>query len=240
MPERGLGRLPPSDTRHLEKFPLTAATRPTEPMPVVLGTNWYTGMDEPEEKDGAYWIRVTGSVRGGHAYCLEPPKRKDHRAYWNWYNQGNEGACVGFAVSRMQTLYNRKKFVAGYVYLAAQKLDEWPGENYPGTSVRAGMEVARTMGMWLPDGKAPGVGRGPYQREGIAAYRWPRSVKEMAACLSPHDDGKVILDQGYVVVLNSWGSDPQNGYPHRSRLELKDVERLVFHEDGDCAVATDR
>jgi len=35
--------------------------------PVVMGTNWYVGMMEPE-KDG--WVRKTGWLLGGHAYVL--------------------------------------------------------------------------------------------------------------------------------------------------------------------------
>lgn len=35
--------------------------------PVITGTDWYTGMDQPDP-DGR--VHVTGSVRGGHEYCV--------------------------------------------------------------------------------------------------------------------------------------------------------------------------
>ena len=43
-----LGRRTPTDWRHYEKFPLTAATTPATPTPVAIGVNWYTEFDEPE------------------------------------------------------------------------------------------------------------------------------------------------------------------------------------------------
>jgi hypothetical protein len=239
-PDRGLGRIPPTDDRHLQKYPLTAASMPRKPHPVVIGINWYDSMDDPVERDGAFWITVGGSVRGGHAVCLESPHIKDNASWWGWYNQGNEGACVAFAISRMMSNLNRRRYAPWELYRLAQMTDEWPGENYSGTSVRAGLDVVATQGMWLPvDGRID-VGKGPVAKEGIEVYRWANDVKDVAACLSPKDNGKVILDQGYVTILNSWGNDPTNGYPHKTRLSLEDLERLVFAENGECAVSTDR
>jgi hypothetical protein len=62
----------------------------------------------------------------------------------------------------------------------------------------------------------------------------------VAACLSPHDDGKQVLDAGYVTLLNSWGNDPDEGWPHRVRLELEHFNALVFEREGEVAVVTDR
>jgi hypothetical protein len=46
----------------------------------------------------------------------------------------------------MMSLLNRKRYDAGWLYHEAQRIDEWPGEDYDGTSVRAGMDVLRTEG----------------------------------------------------------------------------------------------
>ena len=71
-----LGRRAPSDWRHYEKFPLTAATTPTTPTPVAIGVNWYEDFDTPVQKGSRSWIGLNskqlGKVRGGHCVCLEP------------------------------------------------------------------------------------------------------------------------------------------------------------------------
>jgi hypothetical protein len=137
-------------------------------------------------------------------------------------------------VSRMMTLLNRRRYDAFRAYHEAQRVDEWDGEDYSGTSVRAGCDVAREMGMWRV--RAGGTS-GPYHQDGIEANRWARSLDDIAACLSPDDDGKRVLNAGYVTMLNSWGAE---GYPHYTRIPLDVLERLIFREGGDAVVATDR
>src|SRR5262245_61996914 len=110
-----LGRRPPPDFEHVEKYPLTAlpGTPPTG-VPVVLGVNWYTDFDNPEkDSKGNYWIAkngITGTVRGGHCVCLKTHALTDRYAWYVFYDQSAEGACVGFGSSRMMTLLNRKRY----------------------------------------------------------------------------------------------------------------------------------
>jgi hypothetical protein len=233
MAEGALGRLPATDDEHIQKYPLTAGTMPTEPTPVVIGINWYTTFDRPVEfTNGKHWIgtqQYWGTVRGGHAVCLKPPGVRDNTAWWSFYNQGAEGACVGFAASRMMTLLNRERYNGFQLYYHAQRIDEWPGENYSGTSVRAAMDVLRDYGPY--DLK---VRQDP--EDGISVNRWAGSIYEIAACLSPEDEGRRILDLGIVDILNSWGLN----YPHYTRLSLDSLHRLIFVESGDATVVTDR
>lgn len=90
-------------------------------------------------------------------------------------DQGREGACVGFGfageaaaqpvpVPRVTYLYAR-----GW-YANAQRRDEWPGENYEGTSVLAGAQEGQSRGLY---------GRG---------YRWAFSVEELAHAIVAGDD----------------------------------------------------
>ena len=80
-PLEPLGRRAPTDWRHYEKYPLTAATTPATPTPVAIGVNWYTDFDNPVKKGSRYWIgldpKQLGSVRGGHCVCLEPGDQLD-------------------------------------------------------------------------------------------------------------------------------------------------------------------
>ena len=107
--------------------------------------------------------------------------------YWNdtqWFgDQGPYPHCVAYAWMHWledgpvthkhdkEPLYNPVN-----VYKAAQKIDEWEGENYAGTSVRAGAKVLRSLGI-------------------IESFRWAESVNDIILA---------ILTTGPVVVGTTW------------------------------------
>ena len=75
--------------------------------------------------------------------------------YWNangwWGNQGGTSQCVGYSwahwvedgpVEHGGTPPIIKPLI---IYTQAQKIDEWPGENYNGTSVRAGAKYLQSI-----------------------------------------------------------------------------------------------
>lgn len=246
--DRRLDRLPSDVTEHLEKYPLTASTRPETCVPVVAGSNWYTGMDQPVQRrvNGRLWHvldgRELGLWRGGHAYCLRPWDTPDVLSWWRHYDQGTEGRCVEFAVHRALSLMNRRKYdtTSAWLYHTAQRLDEWEGGSYPGalpvyegTSVRAGLDVARKYGAIRA--RRGGV---PYdgdpsayvsQADGIARYRWVRDWSDVRRVLGVPDD------LPGVPLLNSWGTD----YP-RETLLMDDLGARLLAEDGEFGVPTDR
>lgn len=78
-------------------------------------------------------------------------------------DQGREGACVGFSVATMLNASPHRADPewdgdrARWLYREAQKVDEWPGEHYEGTSIVAAMRVAQGAGLigeyrWLGAG----------------------------------------------------------------------------------------
>jgi hypothetical protein len=207
-----------------------ASMVPAKPTPVVIGVNWYVEFDNPEKDDhGHHWIARDGkltTVRGGHCVCLKPKGNSDPDAWWDFYNQGSEGACVGFGISRLTSQLNRKLYDGFWLYHEAQKIDEWPGEDYDGTSVRAALDILRKVGHCVKEGVGPTATA--VLGEGIAANRWARGVDDVLSILGY--DG---LD--YVDVLNSWG----RGYPHLTRMPAKVLERL-WKEDGEVGIVTDR
>lgn len=101
-------------------------------------------------------------------------------------DQGREGACVGFGwthealttpvvvdLSRVSANVPRSpKVFAQHIYKSAQRIDEWEGEDYEGTSVLAGAKMMKSLGL-LPE------------------YRWAFSVSEIA--LSITNIGPVVL-----------------------------------------------
>jgi hypothetical protein len=230
MSNRPLGRRVPTDFTHVDRYPLTAAETPPKPIPVVIGVNWYSAFDKPEQDSkGHWWVArsgLVGRLRGGHCVCLKARGARDSVKRQVYYDQGSEGACVGFGISRMMTHLNGGKlYDARWIYREAQKVDEWPGEAYEGTSVRAGLDVLRERGHRVFDG---GVVRPESLDEGIAANRWIRSIEDCLTVLG-------YLNVPYVDILNSWGKS----YPLLTRMPVKVLEKL-WNEDGEIAVITDR
>jgi hypothetical protein len=226
-----LGRRVPTDFEHISQYPLQALAaeeRPTN-VPVPVGCNWYREFDSPVRgDDGRYRVAQNGQltrVRGGHCVCLLPAKVSDSAGWWKFYDQGSEGACVGFGCSRAMSLLNRRRYDARWLYRQAQLVDEWsdtPPEE--GTSVRAGLDVLRGQGLprvrglrvWEPD-----------VREGIAANRWATDIDDVLATL-----GRPGADE--VPWANSWGL----GYPRAVWVPTEVLERLL-REDGEFGVLTD-
>lgn len=114
--------------------------------------------------------------------------------YITHYDQGQEGACVGFSLSWMMSILNRTKYDARVLYLRAQLIDEWddtpPGE---GTSVNAGCKILKEEGHWRLH-KSRWWSRTKTilgLDQGIAAYRWATSV----------DDVRTAIGAGIPVVM---------------------------------------
>jgi hypothetical protein len=99
------------------------------------------------------------------------------------YDQGAEGACVGFGESIMMSILNRKLYDALWLYREAQLVDEWsdtPPEE--GTSLSAGFDILRDKGhrrLW------GGGSRPPEMDEGIVGVnRWLTTVDEIRTAIS--------------------------------------------------------
>lgn len=243
--DRRLDLIRPSDERHRERYPLTAATIETaKGNPVVLGIPWYAAFDSPVARRGSFgrtewWIPDTtqlGVVRGGHAICTAARNRRDPTGWRRHYDQGVEGACVGASESRMMSLLNRKRYAFRWLYYEAQKIDEWPGGEYPGaspveggTSLRAGFDVLRERGhRAIRFGKE----RDPDPREGISANRWAESMDDIFRVIASPQ----AYDRQAVPLLNSWG----DSYPRLVWMPASVAERVIFSEWGEAGVVTDR
>jgi len=221
-----LGWRPPEDRSHELRYAL-AASMPVVACPVVMGIPWWTAFDTPIMVDRAWYIGTEqewGTLRGGHAVCVRPPSVADLGSAYLHYNQGSEGACVGFAVSRAASLSNRRLYDGFSLYRAAQRRDPWPGEAYSGTSVNAGLDTLRLEGAWPV---VKGVVQAARLTAGISEFRWARSVEEIRDALK--------TDEGFVRILNSWGA----GYPREVRMHWWAVERLLA-AGGEFGVPVDK
>lgn len=236
-----LDRLPSDTTEHLERYPLTAATMPAEPRPMVAGVNWYSNFDSPVlERRGVIktaWIGRgdLGRVRGGHAIMLPVEGFRDPTPWWDYYNQGDEGRCVEFATLRMLSQLYRTKFdlTRKALYFDAQREDEWPGGEYPGgspsysgTSVRAALEVVRRAGA-IAKPRRGAVPETPSAKWAVKEYRWATSWDDVRAALGVPDG------EAGVPFLNSWG----RAFPHVTRITDEAGARLLA-EDGELGIVT--
>jgi hypothetical protein len=152
--------------------------------------------------------------------------------WWRFYNQGSEGACVGFSLSRALSLMNRSRYDGFWLYHEAQKVDPW--EDTPpqeGTSVDAGCQILMSKGARRYDAKT-GRFLEPQIISGIQGYRWATSVDDIHAVLKHPTADRL----GAVPLLNSWGTD----YKRKVWMPDETLDRVVFQEGGECAVLTDR
>lgn len=225
--DRVLDRLKPPDWEHVRKFPFSEVPLTAAPkgVPVVIGINWYTEFDKPERgHDNRWWIAKDGNlttIRGGHCVCIRASE-PDPQSWWHYYDQGNEGACVGFGDARMKSLLDRVRYDAFELYHATQAQGGYVGQE--GAYVRDALEVLRTRGAVRAGRDAPDLA------SKIAAYRWALSADEVLGVL----DLPMATQLGAVPVLNSWGQD----YPHTVWMSAEVLERLI-KEDGEVGIVTD-
>ena len=123
------------------------------------------------------------------AFVSSVERKLDINTNWrHLYNQGAEGACVGFASSLMMSILNRHFYDAPWLYRMAQEADEWP-ETPPeeGTSVRAGMDVLRAVGhrrRLVSQAANLATSYVPDLKHGIIENRWARNVDELRTCIA--------------------------------------------------------
>jgi hypothetical protein len=130
-------------------------------------------------------------------------------------DQGQEGSCVGHGcVGCIGTepapapvrRVNHAEAVRWYE--RAQRLDEWPGDDYSGTSVNAGMKVGRSFGWWDSYRWAFGVDD---MRQAIQLGPLVIGVPWRSGMYETEPDGLVTVDGGEVgghcLLVTAWATD---------------------------------
>jgi hypothetical protein len=198
------------------------------------------------------WIPPVDEARAGNApFRLQTLIRTDRAPrsqQWTrrmWLDQGREGACTGFGAAHVLSMSPEAKVMTNAhgqrFYKGAQRYDEWPGENYEGSSVWGVMKYLN---------KETGF---------VGAYWWAETLAEMvhavgyygpvemgcnwySGMMNTHADGYVKA-QGSVVgghafalggvdirencfrLDNSWG--PGWGARGSAKLSFADAEKLL-------------
>jgi hypothetical protein len=187
-----------------------------------------------------------------------PPISRTWRVPVTPLDQGREGACVGFgwtheAMATPVAIQGLNANFAHGVYKDAQLIDEWPGNDYSGTSVLAG---AKTMKIrkylkeyrWafgiedvkLALGTTGPVVLGINWYEGM--YDAPGGVLSVGGplagghCILAHayrKPGLIFPDEHAIGLFNSWG--PSWGINGRAWIRASELSRLL-KEDGEACV----
>jgi hypothetical protein len=203
---------------------------------------------------------------------LKQRKIEKKQALWQEgivLDQGSEGACVGFAwtgellaepeAPKTQPSFEYANSLAISFYNEAKKIDEWPGEDYSGTSVLAGAKVMQKAGFigeyrWcfgIDDVRDAVISEGPV----VVGVPWYNGMYEtlpngLVKLSGKSVGGHAILITGYSPSKrfgntteevfrwrNSWGTD--YGINGSGWIKVKDLAKLLS-ENGEACVPMQR
>lgn len=181
-----------------------------------------------------------------------------------WLDQGVEGACTGF--SRAHALAATPVPVPGMteelarkLYLRARQLDEWPGEDYEGSSVLAAVKAAQELGLvkmytwaftleefllglshkgpavigcnWYEDMYQPDA-RGYIHPTGNIAGGHAILIRGQKLFLGGDGPFGIHMDDSYVVWWNSWG--PTWGKEGTAKMSMREWDKLRREQADVC------
>ena len=184
-------------------------------------------------------------------------------------DQGREGACVGFgwsgelAASPIRVKRIDDAFALD-IYRGAQRRDQWPGEDYEGTSVIAGAQECKARGYigeyrWAfnADDLKYAVAQLGCAVIGVNWYYGMYSTTKtgMVNVTGRYVGGHCLYIYGYnpaariagedwhkrfevFMWQNSWG--PNYGLNGRGYLRVEDAQRLIFDENGEACIPLQR
>jgi hypothetical protein len=172
-------------------------------------------------------------------------------------DQGQDGACVGFSVSqeaaaRPVVVPGITNDVAVEIYHRARVLDDFPGEDYEGSSVLGGIKAGRERG-WYPefrwafglDDLVLAIG---YKGPAVLGINWYTGMFDPDTSGFLHVTGviegghailanRVNVQKRYVTLHNSWGLTW--GLNGEAKITYEDLDRLL-HEQGEACIPVRR
>lgn len=172
-------------------------------------------------------------------------------------DQGQEGACVGFAFAheasaRPVKVHDVTGDIASSVYVRARQLDEWEGEDYSGTSILAGVKACKEIGWYREyrwafglDDMLLAIG---YKGPVVLGVNWYAGMVTPDADGVIHVEGELLgghailangvsIGKKMVRLHNSWG--PDWGIRGECFIGFDDLRRLL-QEQGEACVPLGR
>lgn len=167
-------------------------------------------------------------------------------------DQGKEGACTGFGTSHEGAaepciVPNITNDTAKQLYYRARQLDDFPGEDYEGSTVLAAVKAACELG-WYTEYRwafsikdlALAIGHqgpailGTRWYEGMSSPNWRNIIKPTGSLLGGHCYCVIGYDakNDLFLILNSWG--PKWGKNGRCWIRGRDLAQLLRHDGEAC------
>jgi hypothetical protein len=217
-----------------------------------------------DERDYVVWqtpLRVAASERTTRFWYMGGA----------WLDQNGFPHCVGYSWTHwiedgpvQQPNITGDNDYADELYSRCQQVDEWPGEDYEGSSVRAGAKVLTSRGVLngyyfafdIESVKLNVLERGPV----VLGTTWYRSmftpkkyddrtyvceVNESSGSAGGHAyllngislTKEIGGETGFFRLKNSWGRDW--AFDGRCFISIEDVAKLL-EDDGEMCIATER
>lgn len=200
----------------------------------------------PDPRDSEYFL-TRSIIRHGEKKGVPRKQRTWTRSRYR-LNQHDLPACVGYSFASLFASSPIRQYIQPIgLYEVTKRFDEWRGEDYEGTSVRAGADVGKRLGL-------------------IREYRWARTlemvihallnvgpvifglnwyegmcntdrngfIKVEGQCIGGHaiHGFQINTIDRYVTLNQSWGDWGQDG---TCKLRFTDLERLLA-EQGECCI----
>lgn len=194
--------------------------------------------------------RLTSRLSGMRSWTWAVGINMKHQL---WLNQGQEGACVGFSLAH--ELAAKPIIIPGIdadyahkLYKGAQQNDEWPGEDYEGSSVLGGAKFATAKGLyqsyaWTKD--AMELARSvAYKGPAVLGINWYEGMYNTDSLGRLKVEGEIVgghailcngfnLAKNAFLLHNSWG--PEWGERGTGWVSMPDMQRLL-NEDGEACL----
>jgi len=146
-------------------------------------------------------------------------------------DQATEGSCVGFAIAKgieVASGSDSKQFLnlsERWAYEKAKVYDEWPGNNYEGSSVRGGLKAAHKVGicteqMWPYVANRKGKPHKDAAKDAsnrkVFSYARVRGINDVKRAI--HENKLVV---GAALVHSGWFRPARNGViPFNNRMNI--------------------